>query len=102
MKAIDTFDTQMGAKIKVLRESLGISQSDLAKELKFETPTAISLIESGKRSLKLRDFKKISDYFNVSYEYLIGDQVKDIIEESLEDEIARAMTKLAALMKKQV
>ncbi|MBP8961236.1 helix-turn-helix transcriptional regulator [Patescibacteria group bacterium] len=51
---------QIGAKIKDLRESLGISQADLATSAGFSSPTAIALIEAGDRKVSIERLELIA------------------------------------------
>jgi transcriptional regulator with XRE-family HTH domain len=44
-------NTTIGARIKSAREARGLSQADLAKELGFQSATAISLIENDERGV---------------------------------------------------
>ncbi|MDI9521538.1 MAG: XRE family transcriptional regulator [Bacillota bacterium] len=61
--------------IRDLREAENISQSELARRLKFSSGSIISLYESGDRRPSLESFQKIADYFGVTVSYLIeGEQ----------------------------
>lgn len=84
-KTFEDLDKEIGQKIKECRISSGYSQTNLAKLLKYESPTAISLIESGERSLKIHDLIIICQLFMKDYEYFIGSpnlHKKRILEES--------------------
>jgi transcriptional regulator with XRE-family HTH domain len=65
-------DKQIGQKIKEARLEFGYSQMNLADVLGFESPTAVSLIESGDRSLKIRDLIILCQLFMKDYDYFIG------------------------------
>ncbi len=69
-------DKKIGQRIRDCRLTNGYSQSDLAKILGFDSPTAISLIEQGERSLKIRDLITLSELFMKNYEYFIGPKHK--------------------------
>lgn len=58
-------------KIKELRLSKKLSQQQLAKIL-FVNQTAVSQWERGATTPNLQLLTKIADYFNVSIDYLIG------------------------------
>lgn len=61
----------IGERIAHLRERRGMSQSQLAKELKIGTST-LGMWETGKRGLKDDTIKMIAEFFNVSADYLLG------------------------------
>lgn len=58
-------------RLKDLRNEKGLSQNELAKEIKI-TQRKISYLETGKLEPDLETLWKISDYFGVSCDYLIG------------------------------
>lgn len=55
----DTPDT-VGQRIKKARERVGMTQSELARELGYGSPTAISLIEADERSVRVETLEKIA------------------------------------------
>jgi SOS-response transcriptional repressor LexA len=57
-------------KIKILRNESGLSQEQLAKILNFSR-TTISAYESGRNEPSYEVLKVISDYFDVSVDYLL-------------------------------
>lgn len=61
----------LGKKIKRLREEKEISQKELGKELGVSAST-IGMWEQDRRSPDNEALKSISDYFNVSVDYLLG------------------------------
>jgi putative transcriptional regulator len=63
----------MTLKLKELRESRGITQTFMAKQLGFSSVSAYSLIEKGERRLELIKAKKISEIFGVDMEELFFD-----------------------------
>lgn len=65
-------DREIGQRIKAYRLAANYSQSNLADVLSFESPTAISLIESGERSLKIRDLIILCHLFMKDYKDFIG------------------------------
>lgn len=65
-------------RIKQLRKEKGLSMVDMAKELVEDgyfdkiSDATISNYENGKREPKLATWQKLMEYFNVSFEYLVG------------------------------
>ncbi len=59
-------------RLKALRLSRNLSQIELAKELEV-SPSSISYYENAERSPQIFFLQKVSRYFGVSYEYLMGD-----------------------------
>lgn len=99
MKKDKKFDIELGKKIQSLRIKNGLSQTDLAKKLDYDSATAISLIERGERSLQTKALAKVKAIFNVSYEELLGKGIQVMVDESIDDQIAETMKKLNTLMK---
>lgn len=58
-------------RLKQLRENRGLGTRELAREIGCNH-SLISLYESQKREPTISVLRKISDYFNVSADYLIG------------------------------
>jgi len=56
---------QIGGRVRALRESLDMSQGDLAKVLKIQ-PTNVSAIERGVRGLSLQQLAKLAIALDVS------------------------------------
>lgn len=61
----------LGTRIKILRESAGLSQIAFAKSLNISN-SALSQYESGARVPSDATKIKIADHFNVSLDYLMG------------------------------
>lgn len=90
----NSFNKRVGKKIKLCRTESNLSQPDLAKVLKYESATAISLIESGDRGLKIEDLVTLSQYFKKPYEYFLGNasEVKnEIIQDEILEDLARKL-----------
>jgi len=68
----------IGKKIKEAREALSMSQKALAEALGYESATAISLIESGERRVKIEDLEKIAEVLQRDLEYFLGKESKKI------------------------
>ena len=76
---------KIGAKIKELREKHGLYQQDLANELHV-TKGAVGMWETNKRVPDLETINRIADFFNVSIEWLTGENIEfDITPKELED-----------------
>lgn len=80
----------VGKRIQVIRESLGISQSELAGRISVDKST-MNRIESGERGVKSHELSKIADILGVSTDYLLGRKQSDNIIEitTREDAIAQ-------------
>lgn len=61
----------LGDKIKNLREENKITQSNLAKSLGV-SPSTVGMWEQNRRTPDTELLKKISSFFNVSIDYLLG------------------------------
>ncbi len=59
----------MNNQIKTLRKSLGLNQTDFAKQIGL-TQTSLTMIESGKRTLTERNIKIICSTFNVNESWI--------------------------------
>lgn len=70
-----TFYKNLGEKIKEAREKRGLSQADLAKILGYDSDTAISFIENGKRKLSSEKLHLISQNLQIPINQLIEDRV---------------------------
>ena len=66
----------IGSKIKAAREEVGMSQLDLAKQLDFESSTAISLIEKGERNITVENLEKISNILHKDIKFFINKEEK--------------------------
>ena len=65
----------MKNRIKELRQSKGLSQSELAQKVGISNQ-AISHYETGKRHAKIETWQKLADYFDVSVPYLQGFEIQ--------------------------
>lgn len=57
--------------LKSLRQSMGITQEDLAKTLNISR-SAVGMYEKGDREPDYETLELIADYFNVDIDYLLG------------------------------
>lgn len=60
-----------GNRLKSLRETKGISQKELAESLNV-SDVMVSMYEQDKKKPSLDTIAKMSDYFNVTVDYLLG------------------------------
>lgn len=60
-----------GETLSLLREEKGLSRSELAKALKT-SPATLGKMEEGTRSPTIPELVAIGNYFNVSYDYMLG------------------------------
>lgn len=67
-------------RIRIVREGLGISQTDLAKQCGYKGRQMISQIESGIIDLPVSKLILIAAALNVTPSYLLGDE--DYVEQS--------------------
>ena len=61
----------IGGKIKTAREECGLSQIELARELGYQSSTALSLIESNQRHVTALTVWKISQITKLPTEHFI-------------------------------
>lgn len=79
----NTPDT-IGKRIKLAREKADLTQSELAVKLGYSTPTAVSLIEDDKRSVKAETLQKIAEVLHQDVSYLTtGNPVKTSVKTAL-------------------
>lgn len=78
-------------RLKSLREREGLNQGQLAKELGISRGS-ISFYENGDRIPDIETFAMICDFFNVSYDYLLGKS--DLEKSNIEVEAIREYTHL--------
>lgn len=74
----DNTNTLIGSRVKEAREAAKLSQADLAKVLDYESATAISLIESGERKLRVEDLQKVADFLHRDIKYFLGQEEKPV------------------------
>ena len=63
--------TVIGENIRFLRENMNYSQKELAKRMHL-SPACISKYETGKATPTLEVIIQLSDFFNVSVDFLLG------------------------------
>lgn len=60
---------RIGQRIKIAREQLGLSQSDLATQLGYSSAATVSHFESGLRKISIEDLFRIADVLQLPVEY---------------------------------
>ena len=64
---------RFGARLKYLRQALGLKQIDLAEKLSV-SPQAIAIYENGRREPGLKNLIQLSRALNVSADWLLGEK----------------------------
>lgn len=77
--------TKFQERVKKLRQEKGISQIELAGAIEVTNDT-ISLWERGLRRPENKQLKKLSEFFDVSIAYLIGNSYNRHAEDDFESE----------------
>lgn len=70
----DDLNADIGKRLREAREKTGLSQAQLAKELGYESATAVSLIEAGERRFKMEDLQKAADVLHRPIGYFLGQE----------------------------
>ncbi len=78
MKTLEDMNKFIGSKIREAREAAKKSQMELANALGFESATAISLIESGERKVRVEDLEKIARFLDKDIKFFIGQEDKAV------------------------
>ncbi len=65
---------RLGQLIRAAREEVGLSQAQLAKELGYESGTAVSLIEKGKRKVKTEALRRVAGTLHKDVRYFLGEE----------------------------
>ena len=65
---------RIGEKISYLREQREVLQKDLARAINID-PVVLNRIEKGKRSIRGEELKAIANYFNVTTDYLLDNEI---------------------------
>ena len=64
--------TTLGQRLKELRESREMTQTELAEVLGLKTRRAIGYIEADQRGMDHQQLIAVADYFGVSLDFLTG------------------------------
>ena len=79
-----------GTRIRKLRESLGLSQDDLATLLNYKSRSSINKIELGERNLTQSKIKAIADALHTTPAYIMG--WEDPLESADPDIMGKVLT----------
>lgn len=71
----------LGIRIKSLREERNLTQEELAKMINV-TKSTISYYENGKRVPTVSNLHDLARVFNVSFDYLMGNDQFEVAEDS--------------------
>lgn len=63
---------QIGSRIKEAREREGLTQTELARVLGYNSPTAVSLIEAGDRKVNIVGLEKVAQALHCEVSFLIN------------------------------
>lgn len=72
---VKELNKRIGNNIRFRREQLGVSQEALAAEVEISGQSLMSQYENGRRSLPLPKLVELSDYFGVSLQELLFEEV---------------------------
>lgn len=61
----------LGNRIRAARESVGLSQEQLARQMGYTSPATVSHFESGARKISIADLHKLSSALGVPLEYFL-------------------------------
>ncbi len=70
----EDLNKEIGKRLREAREKTGLSQAQFAKELGYESATAVSLIEAGERRFKMEDLQKAADVLHRPIGYFLGQE----------------------------
>lgn len=94
-------DNDLGAKVKKLRTSNGLTQEEVAKALDV-TPGYISNVENGRNLMTLRMLSYYAELTGVSLDYLAGSVDKNYQNTALDNEIMQLVQKMDADTKEKL
>ena len=108
MKKDEKRANTIGSRIKEARESLNMSQADLAENLGFKSATAISLIESGERGIATPLLQRLTEILKRDVKYFLGQKEDNVdvhfalrADKDLSDEDKLAIERFIALAKQK-
>ncbi len=84
----------IGNNIRILRKSRGLTIEDLACVIGI-APGFLGLVERGTRGVSLSNLKKISDFFDVTLELLVKENVDTKLYSPDEDLLRKKLNDLA-------
>lgn len=69
----EDFYKEVGKRLRLAREGVGMSQDELARQLNFTSSTTISYYESGERKISVADLRRAASILGRPVEYFLGD-----------------------------
>lgn len=87
---------QLGEKLRLAREYLGLSQDEVAKHLGIPR-TALTNIESGQRKIDALELRRVADLYRQPVSYFTGD---DTAADALPTDVAHLARTAASLSAK--
>lgn len=66
-------DVQIGLNVRGARSRRGMTQADVSKALGLRLPAITSEIETGKRSLKLREAQALAELLKIDLRQLVDE-----------------------------
>lgn len=104
----ENLNIKIGQRLREAREKAGLSQAQLAKELGYESATAVSLIEAGERRFKAEDFRKAAEVLHQTIGYFLGQETSPMdikvalrADKDLTDDDKKAVLYFIELAKKR-
>ena len=98
----------MGGRIRAAREAMDMTQTDLAKAMGFDSPTAISLIEKGERGINAVLLTRMGEVLQRSAGYFLGEPEKVVdvkvalrADKNLSDDDKKAIERFIDMAKKK-
>ena len=95
----------IGRKIKRLRQKMGLSQGEVARQLTISIP-AFSKIETGMTDLSTARMKQIATFFGVTPVYFLADEAEleteNMKKEEMLNKISELQSQVAGLQKKLI
>ena len=90
-----TINETIGDRIKDRRETLGLSQEELARMIGYTSRSSINKIETGVQQLRQSKIKDIADALDTNVNYILG---VDSIVEKKNDYLARYMEQIKKIL----
>lgn len=84
-------------KLKQLRRSAGLTQSEFAKKIDVAR-TTYAMYEQGNREPDYATLQKIADYFEVSTDYLLGRSSHPKLDAAKDKEVDKEVEELLAII----
>lgn len=83
--SVQTISPHIGARVREYRNSLKITQGELAERMGFNSSQIVSQIEAGSRELKARELVKVAEILHTSVQNLLSAEQAEIPESRWRD-----------------